>query len=53
MDYRVERRSLDEQLKMSQSNEMRLKAELEARMQNSYHNEMMVSISIIDGGERE
>ncbi|KAF8361375.1 npp-21 [Pristionchus pacificus] len=41
---RVERRSLDEQLKMSQSNEMRLKAELEARMQNSYHNEMMMTM---------
>lgn len=41
---RVERRSLDEQLKMSMSNEMRLKAELDSRAQNNYHNDMMVSI---------
>ncbi|GMR36613.1 hypothetical protein PMAYCL1PPCAC_06808 [Pristionchus mayeri] len=41
---RVERRSLDEQLKMSQSSELRLKAELEARIANNYHNEMMVKM---------
>ncbi|GMS84889.1 hypothetical protein PENTCL1PPCAC_7064, partial [Pristionchus entomophagus] len=41
---KVERRSLDEQLKMSQSSELRLKAELEARAQSTYHNEMMMTM---------
>ncbi|GMT14813.1 hypothetical protein PFISCL1PPCAC_6110, partial [Pristionchus fissidentatus] len=41
---RMDKRTLRDQLLMSQGNEMRLKAELDARHANSQHNEMMVSM---------